>query len=107
MKVFKILGIHPISLLLNVIIFYPIQDRETIYSLALDKVLSKNDSDKSLYSYPTIPEYISDYVGESVTKREECMLEMNDKTFTLYHVSFKLMLARWRYHNPYWQISGA
>ena len=85
----------PLETLVNAIIFYSIQDREKIYSHALDKVLSKNDSDNPYI----IPEYISDYVGESVTKREECMLEMNDKTFTLYHVSFDLMLARWRSHN--------
>ena len=88
--------VSPLETLVKVIIFYSIQDREKIYSLALDKVLSKNDADK--LPYYTNPEYISDYVGESVTKREECMLEMNDKTFTLYHVSFKLMLARWRSH---------
>lgn len=87
----------PLETLVNAIIFYSIQDREKIYSHALDKVLSKNDSGN--LPYYTIPDYISDYVGESVTKREECMLEMNDKTFTLYHVSFNLMLARCRSYN--------
>ena len=57
-------------------------------------MLSKNDSDK--LPYYTTPEYIPGFIGEVITERKECMLEMNDKTFTLYHVSFKLMLTRWR-----------
>ena len=65
---------------------YPIEDRELIYGLALEKVLYKNDPEK--LDYYTIPEYIPSFIGESHSKREECMLEMNARTFTLYHVSY-------------------
>lgn len=75
------------------------QDREVIYSLALDKVLSKDDSHK--LPYYTVPEYIRNFIGESVTKRKECMLEMNDKTFTLYHKDIfpKTILSQHAFHS--------